>query len=170
MVVTPYPGSSGRRCHEAPHEGAGERRPTMASRWSDGRRRPPALLGAERLSVPDGLRRARPKGGPIIPPRRLPALHPLAPRGKEKGEGRARVHKNRAGGALAESDRKETARFCTPEICRHQFSGTGAPAITSKMRARVLAVVSFGSWSRAKNPCAMISPFGSGPPAGRTQR
>src|SRR3954471_19477627 len=75
----------------------------MAPRWSDGRRRPPALLGAERLnlSVPDGPRRARPKGGPIIPPRRLPALHPLAWRGKEKGEGRARVHKNRAGGALA---------------------------------------------------------------------
>src|SRR6476620_9199545 len=32
---------------------------------------------------------------------RLPALHPLAPRGKEKGEGRARVHKNRASGAVA---------------------------------------------------------------------
>src|SRR3954453_8498849 len=34
-------------------------------------------------------------------PWRLPALHPLASRGKEKGKGRARVHKNRApGGAL----------------------------------------------------------------------
>src|SRR3954453_23465980 len=64
----------------------------------------PCLIGGGTpyLSVPDGPRRARPKGGPIIPPRRLPALHPLASRGKEKGEGRARVHKNGAGGALGD--------------------------------------------------------------------
>src|SRR5436305_15339488 len=102
MVVILHPGSSEWRCHEAPHEERG----SGARQW----RRGGAMGGAGPLpywgrnaflSVPDGPRRARPKGGPIIPPRRLPALHPLASRGKEKGEGRARVHKNRAGGALA---------------------------------------------------------------------
>src|SRR6478752_7463353 len=53
-------------------------------------------------------RKACPKGVSHTP-WRLPALHPLAPRGKEEGEGRARVHKNGAGGALvlrAEQQRK----------------------------------------------------------------
>ena len=48
---------------------------------------PPALLGAERLaSVPGGPRQCSPKGGLAKPSWRLPALHPLARRGKEKGE------------------------------------------------------------------------------------
>src|SRR3954453_18526443 len=102
MLITTHTGSFGgavmrRRARErgaAPDNGA------AVERWEAPA---PCLIGGGKpyLSVPDGLRRARPKGGPIIPPRRLPALHPLASRGKEKGKGRARVHKAGASGAMA---------------------------------------------------------------------
>jgi hypothetical protein len=62
---------------------------------------PPTSLGAECLvSVPGGpIARLRP-GEVSQTSWRLPALHPLARRRNEKGEGRARVGKNGAGGAL----------------------------------------------------------------------
>jgi len=44
----------------------------------------------------------------------------------------------------------------------HQRGDTGAPIITSAMRARVAAVVSSGSTSSGKKPCAMISRSGTG--------
>ena len=46
--------------------------------------------------------------------------------------------------------------------CSHQRSLTGAPLSTSKMRARVEAVVSLGRASAAKKPCATISRSGTG--------
>ena len=54
-------------------------------------------------------RKACPKGVSQTP-WRLPALHPLAQRGKEKGEGRARVDKNGAGGALVSALRFNQTR------------------------------------------------------------
>src|SRR5262249_46426053 len=44
----------------------------------------------------------------------------------------------------------------------HQRGDTGVPIITSAIRARVAALVSCGSASREKKPCAMISWSGTG--------
>src|SRR5262245_14566977 len=52
----------------------------------------------------------------------------------------------------------------------HQRSLTGAPPSTSMMRARVDAVVSLGSASRAKKPVALISRSGTGAAVCRKSR
>src|SRR4051812_18094931 len=101
----------------------------MAPRWSDGRRRPPALLGAERLSVPDGPRQCSSKGGPIIPPSAPPgAPSPCTAREGKRGNdapasirmGPAEPCQNRSHG-----DRKVIGRpESTPlPILRHRRTG-----------------------------------------------
>ena len=62
-----------------------------------------------------------------------------------------------SGMAGLECDRERRSTAFRVRRCSHHRSLTGAPPITSMMRARVAAVVSFGSSSSLKNPCAMIS-------------
>src|SRR3569833_443304 len=52
----------------------------------------------------------------------------------------------------------------------HQRSAGGRPLVTSAMRARLPPVVSGGSASRGKNPCAEISRFGRGNEVWRKSR
>src|SRR3954451_6643749 len=99
-MVVPRTPARRPRSQEAPSDGAG----SGARQW----RRGGAPGGAAPYVTGGGTPRKRSgRADRKACPRevsqtswRLPALHALARRGKEEGEGRARVHKNGAGGAM----------------------------------------------------------------------
>ena len=110
-------------------------------------------------------RKACPKGVSQTP-WRLPALHPLASRGKEKGEGRARVHKNRAGGALGDR------LVCKLRVCwanyQHYCIESARPvrsALICSPRWRPVSASTAPLWLASTIACAPRPIVAPAPPA-----